>query len=154
MEMQVVRNSATWLEVMQPFAGIDPESLLRWFLDPEKIARWWGPQATVDSRRGGEWTIHFPQMDSTLTGEIAEVGPQRLTVSWAFTHEPTLPARTIIVTTEQVDNQSLLRIVHGPYRQGEALQSEDSDRASHIQGWEFFLGRLASAIAAHANDNA
>ena len=154
MEMQVIRNSSTWLEIMQPFEDVDPESLLCWFLEPEKIARWWGPQATIDARPGGEWTIHFPQMNSTLTGEIAQLEPQRLTVSRAFTTEPELPARIIIVTTQRDDNGSLLRIVQGPYRQSESLPHEDSDRAAHLEGWEFFLGRLASVVTAHTNASA
>lgn len=154
MGMQVVRNSPTWLEVMQPFQDVDPESLLCWFLEPERIARWWGPKATIDARTGGEWTIHFPQMNAALSGEIVEIEPQRLTVSWAFTNEPELPARLIIVTTRRNGDGSVLNIVQGPYRQSEALPNEDSDRAAHLQGWEFFLGRLSKAIHDQASDSA
>lgn len=147
MSFSVARNTNAWIEVTQSFAEIQPDELITWFVEPAKIARWWGPRSTVEPWAGGKWDIEFPQMDTTLTGEIAEITPTRLMVSWAFSHEPGLPARMICISATANNSGSDLRILQGPYRQSVAFPHDDEDRAGHIDGWQYFLERLATAIA-------
>lgn len=154
MSMTVERETPTWLTVTMPFSKVTPEELLTWFLEPEKLAKWWAPQSVVEPHSGGKWHITFPQIESTLLGEIAELTPTRLTASWQFTHEPDLPARMVTITAEPIHTGAQLRIVHGPYRQGDAFPREDEDRASHIEGWGYFLPQLEAAIGAQTNVNA
>lgn len=145
--LQIEQNGPTWLRLTFELATVRPEDALQWFLQPPLLAQWWTPQTTVEPVAGGRWEMGFPQIGATLTGEIAELTPTMLVASWVFDSEPDLPARTLVVQAEPSADGTRLRIVQGPYRQGESFPREDEDRASHIEGWRFFLPRLADAIS-------
>ncbi len=81
-------------------------------------------------------------MGWTMRGQIATVSGTHLVNSWAWDHEPDLPARAVIVAAEEGDSGSVVRITHGPFRPGEALPDEDQDHDSHLDGWMTFLPEL------------
>jgi len=145
-DITVEVDGPDWLVVSQPFDGIAPEDLVRWFVEPELLTRWWGQEATVEPEIGGCWEVCWPAMGWTLRGEIAELTARSLIVNWAWDHEPDLPARALVVRAEVSPEGVRLRIIQGPYRQGEALPREDDDRASHRDGWQHFLPGLVTAV--------
>ena len=143
----IERDGPDWLVVSYDLPGIAPDDPLRWFIAPDLLTRWWGQEAPVEPAPGGVWEIRWPAMGWTLRGQIAELTGTSLIVSWAWGHEPDLPARALIVRAEATAQGSRLRMTQGPYRQGAAFPREDEDRASHIAGWRHFLPALAEAIA-------
>lgn len=135
-----------WLVVHQDISGISPQELLRWFIDPSLLKQWWAPAVTVDPVIGGTWEMAWPSLARVLTGQIVEMTPTSLIVSWVWANEPTLPARVLVIRSELSADGATLRLLQGPYRQSEAFPEEDADRTSHIEGWEFFLPKLQAAI--------
>ena len=81
-------------------------------------------------------------MGWTMRGQIANLSDTHLVYSWAWDHEPDLPARAVIVRAREQDCGSLVTITHGPFRPGEALPHEDQDRVAHLEGWSTFLPEL------------
>ena len=146
-KLSVDLDGPQWLVVHQVFSGISPEGLMRWFIDPSLLNRWWAPAVTVAPVVGGTWEMAWPSLSRVLTGQIVELTPTSLIVSWVWSNEPTLPARVLVVRSEPSADGVVLRLSQGPYRQSEAFPDEDADRASHIEGWEFFLPKLQAAIA-------
>lgn len=147
-DVRIELDGPTWLRLSYDFAAIPPEALLRWFLEPDRLTRWWGQEARVDAEVGGDWQVRWPAMEWTLNGQIVDMSETTLVVSWTWEHEPDLPARALIVQTEPIAGGARLRLIHGPYRQGETFPREGEDRSSHRDGWAHFLPQLASAIEA------
>ena len=141
-------NGPAWLSVQMDIPRVAPHDLLRWFIEPALLTQWWSQEAAVDPHIGGRWELRWPAMEWVLAGQIAEITPTSLVVSWAWTHEPGLPARVLIVRTEPSADGATLRLLQGPYRQSDAFPGEDDDRASHLAGWQHFLPKLLDAIAA------
>jgi uncharacterized protein YndB with AHSA1/START domain len=146
MMLVVETNGPTWLRLAWDVGDVAPEHILRWFVEPPLIAQWWAAGATVEPRAGGPWVMAFPQVGKCLRGEIAEISPTSLHVSWAWDDEPDLPARSLVIRAEPVDGGTRLGIVQGPYRQGDIFTREDEDRQSHLDGWRYFLPRLVAAM--------
>lgn len=145
--LAVETNGPTWLRLTCDVEGAVPEQVVRWFVEPPLIAQWWMAEATVEPRPGGSWVMAFPQIGKCLRGEIAEISPTSLQVSWAWDDEPDLPARSLVIRAEPLDDGTRLRMVQGPYRPGDVFPREDEDRQSHLDGWQYFLPRLVAAIA-------
>jgi uncharacterized protein YndB with AHSA1/START domain len=140
-----------WLVVSQDLAVTSPEEVLRWFVEPGLLTQWWGQEANVEPEIGGRWEVCWPAMEWTLRGRIAELSATSLIVSWAWDHEPDLPARALVIRTEATGSGSTVRIAQGPYRQGEAFPREEEDRASHREGWEHFMPVLATQVTEAAS---
>jgi hypothetical protein len=135
-----------WLVVSQEIPALSPDDALRWFVEPGLLTQWWGQAAHVEPEVGGRWEVRWPAMAWTLRGQIAELSATSLIVSWAWDHESDLPARALIVRVEASGSGATLRIMQGPYRQGDAFPREEEDRASHREGWEHFLPVLATQL--------
>jgi uncharacterized protein YndB with AHSA1/START domain len=145
--LTIVLNGPQWLSIQQEVAGVSPEELLRWFVEPSLLTQWWSQEASVEPCIGGRWELSWPAMDWVLAGQIVEISPISLVVSWVWTHQPELPARALIIRAEPAADGATLSISQGAYRQSENFSGEDEDRASHLSGWEHFLPRLLEAIA-------
>lgn len=130
--------------------GASPGVLWRLWTEPDGLTSWWSDRADVDL--AGR-TLHFewPGMDWHLRGRILEWLPERrLTFTWRWDHEPTLPERTVAVELEPIAEGAgtLLTLRHGTYGEGDL---EAADRQSHIDGWNYFLPRLEAAAQLRKN---
>jgi uncharacterized protein YndB with AHSA1/START domain len=114
-----------------------------YFITPELLARWWPPEADVDARLGGAYTLRWPTMHWQLSGRYtAFESGKHLAFTWQWAHHPELPARTVDVRFALSANGCRVTITQGTY--GDSPVERD-DRQSHIDGWIHFLGQLQAA---------
>ena len=139
----VTMNGPRWLAMEVVLEGVAASEALTWFTQPDKLRQWWGPQEiNIEPVPGGAYVVSWPTMGWTMRGEIANMSDTHLVYSWAWDHEPDLPARAVIVRAREQGDRSLVTITHGPFRPGEALPHEDADRVAHLDGWTSFLPEL------------
>jgi uncharacterized protein (TIGR03086 family) len=109
--------------------------------EPDRLRRWQAITARVDLRAGGgyRWTI-IPGHSASGTFTEVEAG-KRVVFSWGWEGQTELPpgASTVTITLEPAAGGTLVRLVH------EGLTDEQA--ASHAQGWNHYLDRLAEAGA-------
>jgi uncharacterized protein YndB with AHSA1/START domain len=121
---------------------------------PDGIACWWGPDdgpvllAETDIRVGGRFRVRFRMLDGSeheSSGQYIEVDkPARLVMSWRWTHggEPDEAGEEsrVEIDLRPIDTGTELTFTHS------RLQTEAS-RASHEQGWNGALDKLARHFA-------
>jgi len=144
---EVLLDGPEWLVVRTFVAGLSPCDALAWFTDAGKLNRWWGEEALIEPRPGGLYEVRWPRLDWVMQGRVAICTTDTLVYSWSWEHEPEVPARTVIVHGEALDDGTALSITHGPYRSDESrLTEEDTDRDGHREGWLTFIPGLHEAI--------
>jgi uncharacterized protein YndB with AHSA1/START domain len=123
-----------------------PETVWEFLVDPDKAVRWMGERATFDPRPGGAWEIDVVP-GNTAAGEFVELDPpHRLvyTFGWASTRsdENVVPlgSSTIEIDLVPDGNGTMLRFTHRDLPSAKSV-------ASHTQGWDHYLGRLAIVAA-------
>jgi uncharacterized protein YndB with AHSA1/START domain len=120
----------------------DPAIVTDHFTDPDLLTAWWAGEAKIDTETG-DYMFVWPEQGWTLRGRFLERVPgQRVGFTWRWDHEPELPPRTVLVTTEAVPEGTRLTITHGDY-----TPDDQDERADHLAGWMHFIGRLADRIA-------
>ncbi|MEE9227649.1 MAG: SRPBCC domain-containing protein [Acidimicrobiia bacterium] len=117
-----------------------PETVFEFFVTPEKLVDWWSEEATIDLRIDGEYEMAWPSQDLRLLGRFLVVEPgERLAFTWSYSHKPEEP-RTVDVRFKASDAGTELTIEH--------THGDDPDeRQDYIDGWQFFIERLRSALA-------
>lgn len=125
--------------------GVAPRQALHAFTDPDLVRRWWaGGALTARLEPGGEYVVRFDALDQTLRGSITEYDPERiLAFTWAWDHEPDEPAYAVTVMAEETADGGRITLTHGTYEDSDAGRAA---AASHREGWEYFLPRLAGAL--------
>src|SRR2546430_302782 len=141
MEMNVVTDS-TSVE-REVLIAAAPETVWELLTDARQMKRWMGQAATLDLRRGGRYRVEgIPR--HIASGEFVEIdAPRRLVYTWEWDEGDSLvPAGSTTVMFELVPRGSstLLRFIH------RGLPSVES-AASHAEGWDHYLERLALAGA-------
>ena len=136
-------NAATETTVYDRTLSIDasPETVWEFFVDPEKLMRWKGIKAELDPTPGGTFYCevipgHFAR------GEFVELDrPNRLVYTWGWEGSEDVPpgSSTIEVELGGDGDRTSLRFVHN-------ISSAEA-AASHAQGWNHYLPRLATAAA-------
>lgn len=126
------------MSVLVPLSADETFALLT---EPDRLRRWQVITARVDLRAGGgyRWTI-IPGLSAS--GTFSEVEPgRRVVFSWGWEGMADLPAgaSTVTITLEPAAHGTMVTLVH------EGLTGEQA--ASHADGWEHYLGRLADAGA-------
>jgi uncharacterized protein YndB with AHSA1/START domain len=123
-----------------------PETVWEFLVDPDKAIRWMGERASFDARPGGAWQVDVLP-GNVAAGEFVELDPpHRLvyTFGWASarSEENVVPLGSSTIEIDLVPDGSgtMLRFTHRD------LPSSKS-AASHTQGWDHYLGRLAIAAA-------
>ncbi|MEV0716155.1 SRPBCC family protein [Asanoa sp. NPDC050611] len=144
--MRVSMPSAddSWLRITLDVPGVAPAEVVNAFVDPAAVRRWWGgAQLTVEEEVGGQYVVYFDRLDQTMRGTVttldAEAG--RFGFTWAWDHEPELPARRVDVT---VDDGAVLQLAQGEYDHTSRIDRDEA--RSHREGWEFFLPKLVEAV--------
>jgi uncharacterized protein YndB with AHSA1/START domain len=116
-----------------------PETVFAFFIDPALMLRWMGTDVVVDPRAGG---IFYNNIDGQhiARGEYVEVVPHsRVVFTWGWEgqgSEPPPGASTVEITLVADGDGTILRLRH--------LGLSEAERASHGQGWDYFLARLAA----------
>ncbi len=133
----------TDLDVIERVIDIaaSPETVFALLTDPEQYVRWKGRTAKLEPRTGGVFDVGFADGGRAL-GEYVEVVPNRRVVftwGWDSPRSVVRPGgSTVEIDLEPRGKGTRLRLVH------RGLPA--SERASHTEGWDFFLPRL-TAIA-------
>jgi uncharacterized protein YndB with AHSA1/START domain len=125
--------------------GRAPEEVFSYWVEPEKLCRWWPPEAAIDLRPQGSYVFSWPRMQQKLTGQWTRIEPgASLEFSWTWEHEPEV-TKQVRVTFRRSDAGTEVEVEHGPY----SAERRDAElRQEHLDGWTYFLGRLADAAAA------
>jgi uncharacterized protein YndB with AHSA1/START domain len=112
------------------------------FVEEGRITQWWPDEADIDPVVGGAYELRWPAMEWTLRGTFTDVDPdRRLAFTWSWDHEPGTPHRTVRITFTPAEAGTELTLTHGDYTPADA-----EERQSHLDGWQFFLGRLAALL--------
>ena len=119
-----------------------PEVVWQFWTDPTRLVRWMGSEATLDPRPGGEIVIRYGN-GAAMRGEVVELDePRRLVFTWGW-EDPTEIVRPgasrVEVTLDAVDEGTRVHVRH--------LGLPTAERAGHVEGWDYFLGRLLEAAA-------
>jgi uncharacterized protein YndB with AHSA1/START domain len=116
-----------------------PETVFAFFIDPARMLRWMGKDDTLDPRPGGNFYDHIDGQQ-IARGEYIEVVPHsRVVFTWGWEGEgsETPPGTSTVEVTLVADGDgTILRLRHSGLSVAE--------RASHGQGWDHFLARLAA----------
>jgi uncharacterized protein YndB with AHSA1/START domain len=117
---------------------------------PETLKKWWGPgpvscpEAHIDLREGGEYSIANLEMDGSITwitGHFEEViTPERLVYTW---HVSIVPGVWTLVTVEFREHRDGTEVAvrHDRF-------ADPGVRDMHAQGWESCLDKLAALLEA------
>lgn len=119
-----------------------PEALFAYWIRPELLRQWWPQEAEIDARVGGAYHLAWPAMEWHLRGRYIAVEPgKRLAFTWHWDHDPAeMPERRVEVGFEPLGaGGTKLTIRHGSYTDS---PRDDEERAGHLEGWTYFLGRL------------
>jgi uncharacterized protein YndB with AHSA1/START domain len=104
------------------------------FTDPELLTAWWPEVADTDPSPGGRYHLQWPGPGWHLHGEYAETVPgERLSFTWAWDHEDAERFVTIGFRPDGDDTHLTVEHTYGG----------DEERDGYVEGWVFFLGRLA-----------
>lgn len=142
--IEIKLNGPMWLVVACNIEGLEARHAVAWFTEHERLRLWWGDEHEITPCIGGEYIIRWPTIGKTLRGQIADIGETYLIFSWTFDDEPDVPARVAAIHAVASANGATIEIRHGPYRANEA---DAAERQGHLDGWRFFLPRLAAAVA-------
>jgi len=116
-----------------------PETVFRLLTDPSEYVRWKGKLAQLEARPGGMFHVDFEDDKSTVDGRFVELIPSRRVVfTWGWKDSALVPpgSSTVEIDLEPDGQGTRLRLVHRGLPEG-AL-------ASHSEGWDYFLPRLAN----------
>ena len=116
-----------------------PETVFRLLTDGREYVRWKGHSAQLDARPGGIFRVAFPNGRDIVSGRFVEVTPHRRVVfTWGWEGNPLVPpgSSTVEIDLEPAGSGTRLRLVH------RGLPA--AGLASHTEGWDYFLPRLAA----------
>jgi uncharacterized protein YndB with AHSA1/START domain len=132
-------------------AWLDPDTMVRWFVDPSFT----DGRAEVDERVGGHYRISQVDPDGDMTGgsesQIVELVPnERIVLSWRFAgpdrQQDLAPETRLTVTfAEPRPGETELTVVH---EQLDELAEAMPQVAGHVQqGWADTLDRLSPVLS-------
>ena len=102
------------LVVVGDILSAAPDVLFAYWTQPDLIRKWWPQEAEIDPRPGGGYHFSWPQRNWHLRGNYT-----------AF--EPLTDGGTRITLTHNHFSDSA---------EGQEM------RLSHLEGWEYFIGKL------------
>jgi len=152
-ELAIAADAATVsAELLLP--GVRPGRALAAFTEPDLVRVWWTAELTAQLVSGGEYLARFPALGQTMIGVVEEYLPGRLLAfTWGWSHQPEAAGRygvTVSAASAALAEGAGTRfdLVHAP-RPGVSVPAGDPAPGEHREGWEYFLPRLAAALASH-----
>ena len=141
--VETSESSARQLQLSGILQGANSEDVYWSFVDPDRICRWWADEAEADPVVDGRLIVRWPTMGWTMRGRYTDLVPNRVVAfTWSWDHEPDTPVRTVSIRIEADAAGARLTLNHGDYGPEEA-----EERNSHLEGWLFFLSRLAAVLS-------
>ncbi|MGH8144653.1 MAG: SRPBCC family protein [Steroidobacteraceae bacterium] len=119
-----------------------PAAVFALLTDPEKILRWMGTHAQVEPQPGGLYLVNVAGA-RVARGSFREVVPvHRLAYSFGWDGSAAVPPGSSLIEIDLIEQPdgTLLRLTHTGLPSAEEC-------ASHAEGWDHYLGRLAEASA-------
>ena len=117
-----------------------PETIWPFLTDPAKHVLWIGTVADIDTRAGGVFRV-LVGGESPAIGEYVEVVPNQrvvFTFGWDKPGNPIRPGSTTVeISLHPEGDKTRVRLVHRGL--------PDDAVQDHTQGWDHYLGRLATA---------
>jgi uncharacterized protein YndB with AHSA1/START domain len=120
-----------------------PDVVFPYFTDPALATKWLADAAELDARPGG--TLALDVRGNPARGNYVEVDPpHRLVFTWGVLGQDALPpgSSTIEVVLVADGDETVITLTH--------RDLPDDYRRSHQEGWNEFLGLLASVVASPA----
>ena len=129
------------LHLVEAFPGLRVDGLWAAWTTVDGVTSFWADEAEIELVPGGPYRLGWPSRSWTMDGEVLAVEPGvALTFSWAWSHEPETPTRSVglqFAASEGDVPGSELIIDHGPFGPDEA-----TTRTEHQEGWQFFCQAL------------
>lgn len=119
-----------------------PSTVFAFLTDPEKILRWMGTEADSDPHPGGIYLVNVTGKD-IARGQFTEVIPvHRLAYSFGWEGNDEVPPGSSLIEIDLLDKEggTLLRMTHSGLPNAQQC-------ANHLEGWTYYLDRLAIAAA-------
>jgi uncharacterized protein YndB with AHSA1/START domain len=124
------------------------ETVFTFFTDSDRFAAWWGAGSTIDARPGGAFVMCLPG-GGEASGEVLEiVPPERIVLSYGFSHHPELPpgASRVRITLEAADGGTRVHLLHD--------LPDAALREQFEQGWRYHLAVFAHVVAERLHEDA
>jgi uncharacterized protein YndB with AHSA1/START domain len=115
-----------------------PETVFEFLVTEKGMTAWMGQWAFLDPVAGGQFAVDIAGYP--VRGSFLEIDPpRRMTVSWGFAGNESLPpgASTVSFELIPISTGTRVELVH--------TDLPDSDVPGHRDGWANFLPRLAQA---------
>jgi uncharacterized protein YndB with AHSA1/START domain len=144
-----VGGDASLLQLEADITGIGPDGLFRFWTEPERITRWWPQEAEIEPRMGGAYHLAWPGPGFHLRGRYIHFEPGvRLAFGWKWDESgETAPERHVDIRFQPYEDGTRISLTHGLYADSDEDREE---RQHHVEGWQYFLPRLASAVKEEA----
>jgi len=143
MTIQQLPSPNTELRLAADFYDFSPDRLFAYWTRPDLATQWWPSQAEVTPGVGGGYVFTFPTIHKTLRGRYILFDPGRaLAFTWQWDDDPPRqPPLSVSLTFTPLATSrgTALTLTQAPY--AETLADQEL-RASHLDGWQYFLGRL------------
>jgi uncharacterized protein YndB with AHSA1/START domain len=128
--------------VIERRVAASPATVFSFFADRDQWLRWQGVEAAIDPRPGGLFRMNV-RGDGFASGRFVEIEPDRrivFTWGWETPDSPVRPGSSTVEVELIPDGaETIVRLVHRDLPP-EAFES-------HRQGWQHYIGRLASRAA-------
>jgi uncharacterized protein YndB with AHSA1/START domain len=132
------------LRLRGTFYDFTPEQLFAFWTQPALLKQWWPREAQVTPGVGGGYVLSWPHISKTLRGTYNVYDPgHALAFTWQWDDEPQRqPPITVALAFAPLDTSpgTVITLTQGPHPdtpEGQQL------RASHLEGWEYFLDKLS-----------
>ncbi len=126
------------------FYDFTPDQLFAFWTQPALLKQWWPREAQVTPGVGGGYVFSWPDISKTLRGAYSVYDPgHALTFTWQWDDEPPrLPPITVSLSFAPLATSlgAVLTLTQG--RHPDTLEGQQL-RASHLEGWEYFLDKLS-----------
>jgi uncharacterized protein YndB with AHSA1/START domain len=139
------KSTKEWLELKTVIPGASPEKVFDWWTKPELLTKWWPPEAEIELKEGGKYTLTWKSMKWILEGKVKSFERGKSFVfTWRWNFDaPEVATQEVHLAFQASGTDTVLVVRHGPYLD----TAEDVEgRKGHIQGWNQFGRRLIEEL--------
>lgn len=140
-------SSEDKLIIQGDFAEFPPDLLFAFWTRPDLLRQWWPQEAQVEPRVGGTYSFTWPEQGRRLHGSYTVFDPGvALEFTWKWDSQPpSQPSLSVHLEFSPLSDGTRLTLVQGPYAD---TPEDHQERASHLEGWTYFLQKLQSLAPA------